>query len=212
MIAGATGLVGSQLLDQLLNDNRYSKIVVISRRGLSFDHPKMVVCQISFDNLHEFTIDEPIDECYCSLGTTQAKSGKEGLRKVDFDYVVELAKLCKRMDVQKLLVVSSLGANINSGFFYMKTKGMMEKDVKEIGLVTLIVVRPSLITGKREEFRFAEKVGGFLYLIFTPFMVGPLKKYRPVSGKQIARTLIGLAQTNLVGSYFFDSDFINEYR
>jgi uncharacterized protein YbjT (DUF2867 family) len=212
MIAGATGLVGSHLLDQLLNNEHYSKIIVISRRKLSFEHPKMEIVELSFDNLDQLKIVEPIDECYCALGTTQAKSGKEGLRKVDLEYVVELAKMCKRMDVPKLLIVSSLGADRNSSFFYMKTKGLMEKLVKEVGLKTLIVVRPSLITGKRAEFRFAEKMGGLFYFIFTPFMVGPLKKYRPVSGLQIAKTLIGLAQTNLVGTYFFDSDFIYDYR
>jgi uncharacterized protein YbjT (DUF2867 family) len=208
IVAGATGLVGNQLIQELINDNRYSKIIVIARRELRISHPKLELKLTSLDLLNELTFDGPIDECFCALGTTQKKSGKRGILKVDFEYVVQLANLCTRLSIPKFLMVSSNGANANSSFFYMQTKGKMEEAVKSIGVKTVYIVRPSLITGKREEFRFAEVFGFYLYKLFTPLMVGKLRVLRPVSGLQIAKSMIALAQKDDEGNFTVESDFI----
>jgi len=208
LVAGATGLVGKQLVNQLIANDEYSKVIVIARREINMSHPKLELKLTSFDQLDELTFDETIDECFCALGTTQKKSGKKGILKVDFEYVVQLAKLCTRLSISKFLVVSSNGANANSSFFYMQTKGKMEEAVKSIGVKTVYIVRPSLITGKREEFRLAEVFGYYLYKLFTPLMVGKLRVLRPVSGLQIANSMIALAQKDDEGNFTVESDFI----
>ena len=108
--------------------------------------------------------------------------------------------------------MSSQGANHQSSFFYMRTKGQMEEAVKKVGLYRANIVRPSLITGEREEARFAEEAGYYLYKLFSPLMVGRFKKIRPVSGLQIARCMIDLARIAKSGNHTIESDFIQNYR
>jgi len=210
LVAGATGLVGGELIKILIDDPDYNKVIVLSRRELKIAHPKLEVILTSFDELEKVALPCPIDVCFCALGTTQNKSGKKGLFKVDYEYVVKFALLSALL-AGKFLVVSSQGANAGSPFFYMKTKGMMEEEVKKTGNKITYIVRPSLITGNREEVRLAEKYGSYLYKIFTPLMVGKLRKVRPVSATKIARCLVGLANKNDQGIFTIESDVIQNY-
>jgi uncharacterized protein YbjT (DUF2867 family) len=211
LVAGATGLVGKELIKELVTNDNYQKVLVLSRRELQINHPKLEVLIINFDRLQEVVIYEKVDDCFCSLGTTQKKSGKQGLYLVDYEYVSKLSQLCKSNNIPKLIVVSSQGANPNSAFFYMKTKGEMEEAVKKAGIETVYIVRPSLITGKRDEFRFAEAIGFYGYKLLTPLMVGKMRKLRPVSGTQIARCMIALAQKDEKGNFTIESDYIQGY-
>ncbi|MFA9390850.1 MAG: NAD(P)H-binding protein [Prolixibacteraceae bacterium] len=211
LIAGATGLVGKQLVNELIADSTFEKVIVLSRRELSISHPKLLVKLINFDHLNDLNFDEKIDVCFCSLGTTQKKSGREGTLKVDYEYVVQLAQLSKRMNISKFIVVSSQGANHNSSFFYMRTKGQMEEAIKKAGIETVYLVRPSLITGEREEVRFAEEIGYYLYKGLQPLMFGKLKKLRPVSGLQIARCMVDLSGNSEHGNFTIESNFIQSY-
>jgi len=211
LIAGATGLVGRELIKELIESDVYQKIIVLSRRELTISDPKLQVKIVHFDFLDEVVFSENIDECFCTLGTTQKKSGQEGLLKVDYEYVLKLAHLCITYNIPKFLVVSSQGANSNSSFFYMQTKGQMEEAIKKAGIQTIYLVRPSLILGDRNEFRFAEKAGSYIYKLFTPLMTGKLKKLRPVSALQIARCLVDLAQNNEPGALTIESDYIQSY-
>jgi uncharacterized protein YbjT (DUF2867 family) len=211
LVAGATGLVGNELINELITNNNYQKVIVLSRREVKVSNSKLEVILIDFNHLEELILTEKIDECFCSLGTTQKKSGKKGLYQVDYEYVIKLAQLCNRNNIAKFLVVSSQGANPDSTFFYMQTKGRMEEAVKITGIETVYIVRPSLITGTREEVRFAEVMGYYLYKVFTPLMVGKLRKLRPVSGHQIAKSMIALAQESEKGNFTIESDFIQKY-
>lgn len=210
LIAGATGLVGNELINLLINDSNYEKIVVLSRRELKVADPKLEVIMYSFDDPDKTTLPCPIDVCFCTLGTTQKKSGKAGLHKVDYEYVVQLAHL-SALNAGKFMVISSQGANSNSPFFYMKTKGQMEESVRLSGNKIVYIVRPSLILGKREELRVAERAGSVFYKLLTPLMIGPLKKVRPVSAKQIAKCMIKLAENDDPGFHIIESDVIQQY-
>lgn len=211
LVAGATGLVGKNIVNELLEHNDYKKVIVLSRRELNRSHPKLEVIIVDFDQLDEISINQNIDECFCALGTTQKKAGKSGLLKVDYTYVLKLAELCKRYSIPKFLVVSSQGANTNSTFFYMHTKGQMEEAIKNAGLSIVYIMRPSLITGKREEFRFSEKMGSYLYKALSPLMVGKLKKFRPVNALQIAKCMLALAKKEETGNHIIESDFIQQF-
>jgi uncharacterized protein YbjT (DUF2867 family) len=211
LVAGATGLVGKELINELIENATYQKVIVLSRRKLLIDHPKLEVILIDFNHLEDLSLVEKIDDCFCSLGTTQKKSGKTGLYHVDYEFVLKLANLCSRLHIPKFIVVSSQGANSFSAFFYMQTKGKMEEAVKQTGIETIYIVRPSLITGKREESRFAEQAGSLIYKLFTPLMIGKLRKLRPVSGTQIARCMIALAQKGETGNFTIESDFIQNF-
>ncbi|MCF8361518.1 MAG: NAD(P)H-binding protein [Prolixibacteraceae bacterium] len=211
LVTGATGLVGRNIIDQLINDNRYNKVIIVSRRAAPFSHPKIEQITINFDKLSELMFKDAVDECYCALGTTQKKSGKKGFFKVDFEYVKATAGLCGINNIPKFSVVSSNGANPKSTFLYMRTKGQMEEAVKSSGIKQITIVRPSLITGKRDEFRFGESAGYYLYKLFQPFMLGKFRKLRPISAEKIARCMIELNQQDWQGHRVVESDEIAMY-
>ncbi|NLU39007.1 MAG: NAD(P)H-binding protein [Bacteroidales bacterium] len=210
LIAGATGLVGGELLKQLSEDKRYEKIIVLSRRKLPVQYPKTEVIVSSFDTLESLSLPCPIDVVYCALGTTRGKAGKAGQYKVDYEYVVKLAQL-SALQGGKFLVVSSQGANARSAFFYMKTKGEMEESVKKTGNRSIYIMRPSLILGKRQETRIAEKIGIMLYTLFAPLMIGSLRKSRAVSATKIARCMIAMAEKDDAGIFTIASETIQQY-
>jgi uncharacterized protein YbjT (DUF2867 family) len=211
LVTGATGLVGKNIIDQLINNNRYSKVIIVSRRAAPFSHPKIEQITMDLDKLDELKLQANVDECYCALGTTQKKSGKKGFFKVDFEYVKATARLCKVNNIPKFSVVSSKGANSKSAFLYIRTKGQIEEAVKSSGIEQITIVRPSLITGKRDEFRFGESAGYYLYKVFQPFMVGKFRKLRPVSAEKIARCMIELNQQDWQGHRVVESNEISEY-
>lgn len=211
LVTGATGLVGKNLVMELIANDNYSKIIVIARRELQLAHPKIEMIITDFSRLNEITLPDNIDVCFCALGTTQKKSGREGILKVDYEYVVTLANICNQAGIKKFLVVSSQGANYNSSFFYLRTKGQMEEAVKKAGVETVYIIRPSLITGEREEFRFAEEMGYYASKVISPLMVGKLKRIRPVSAQQIARCLIDLAGKDDKGNFTVESELVQTY-
>ncbi|MCF8359590.1 MAG: NAD(P)H-binding protein [Prolixibacteraceae bacterium] len=211
LVTGATGLVGRNLIMELIADDNYSKLIVIARRELSIAHPKLEVIITDFSRLNEVKLPENINVCFCALGTTQRKSGREGMLKVDYEYVITLATICKNKGIKKFLVVSAKGANYHSRLFYFRTKGQMEEAVKKAGIETVYVVRPSLITGEREEFRFAEEMGYYASKLLSPLMVGRLKKMKPVSAYQIARCMIDLAGKDEKGNFTVESEMVQTY-
>lgn len=195
VIVGATGLVGRELVRLLLNNKNYSKVTVIARKRLSVVHPRLEQQLISFDELHECPKEWFEDaDVFCALGTTIKKAKtKEMFRRVDHDYVIEVGKLVVRHQARKLIVVTAKGANEQSMFFYNKVKGQTERDLQELKLPQLIIVRPSLIIGDRHEFRFGEamavKLSGWLSFAFK----GRMSKYKPNEAKVIAQALSKLA-------------------
>lgn len=194
LLFGATGLMGRELLKRLLNDPHYGQVKVYLRRKMTVKHLNAEVHQVDFDALADSASLISGDDCFCALGTTRKKAGsKEAFRKVDFDYVTSIAKLAKQQGVKRFVVVSSIGANAASSNFYLKTKGEMEEMLQQLGFEHLIVVRPSLLTGKRKEVRAAESIGILLAKLTGPFMIGPLKKYRSIKARVVAKAMIRLA-------------------
>lgn len=186
IIIGATGLVGSSLTQLLLEDSRYEKIKILVRKKINLEHSKLEQLIFNFDNPDNSIIKG--DELYCCLGTTIKKAGSQNaFRKVDFDYPTQIAKIAKHNNIQKMAVVSSMGANSKSKIFYNKVKGEMEETLKNISFQSLIIVRPSLLLGKREEFRFGEKVASFIMTIFSIFIPA---KYKGIKAHKVASGMI----------------------
>lgn len=195
VVVGATGLVGTELVRLLLNNKKYSKVIVIARRRLSIVHPRLEQQLISFDELSACPQQWFEDaDVFCTLGTTikQAKS-KENFKLVDYHYVVELGKLARKHHARKMIVITAMGSSESSIFFYSKVKGMVERALQELKLPQLIIVRPSLIVGERHQFRFGEalavKLSGWLSFAFQ----GKMKKYKPNEAKTIALAMSKLA-------------------
>jgi uncharacterized protein YbjT (DUF2867 family) len=129
---------------------------------------------------------------------------------VDFEYVVEMAKLAQRSGIEKFLVISSLGANIRASNFYLRIKGEMEEDVINCGLRAVVILRPSILLGKRNELRPAEVIGKAVMQVFNFMLFGKLKKYRAIKASDVARTMVKLAKENNTGILKIESDQIQE--
>ena len=210
-IIGATGLVGQQLLAQLLESGTYSEVHAIGRREIAFSHPCLVQHVISLDALGKLQLGTDIDHAYCTLGTTikQARS-PHAFQRVDRDYVCVFGKLMKQAGASCMGVNSSIGANTNTRNLYLRTKGEMEQCLRDLQFEKLVIVRPSLLvpTGRRE-LRLGEIIAYNLFRILGWSLVGPLHRYRPVTPGRVAQTLYRKAQGPGTGVMLVESDAIN---
>lgn len=187
LILGASGLVGQELLNQLLKDESIETVISLVRTPSKISHPKLYQVPTQFEKLEEQAMNFKVDGVFCCLGTTikNAKT-KSGYRRCDYHYVVEAAKLSKAQGVDHFLVISALNANPNSNFFYNQIKGEMERDVFLFGPSKLTIVRPSLLIGQRSEKRVFEELSLKILKPISPFFLGPLKKFRPVEASRVA--------------------------
>jgi uncharacterized protein YbjT (DUF2867 family) len=159
-LIGSTGLTGSILARQLLADSAITKVISISRKPLTISNTRLTEVLIS--GLAELPLIESKvrgELYFCCLGTTiKAAGSKEKFEKVDHDAIVAFAKIAKAHDAKSFTLVSAMGANASSMFFYNKVKGRTENDVRAFGLRSLIIFRPALLVGPRVEFRLAESI------------------------------------------------------
>lgn len=199
-IAGATGLVGAELLRQLLENERYAEVTAYVRRPLPDRHPKLRTVVVDFDRLRDAAPDTRIDDAFCCLGTTLRNAGsREAFRRVDADYVIAFAQLMQRAGASCFVGVSAMGASPSSSVFYSRTKGEVEAAVQALGLARTCLVRPSFLVGARAESRPGERAGIAIASVLSPLLIGPLRKYRPIGVRTVARAMIVAALTGRTG-------------
>ena len=189
IVIGATGLVGSQLVRQLLDDDRYEYVKVFHRRATGITHPKLAETVIDFDTPHEWKHLVTGDELFSALGTTLKTAGsKEAQYKVDYEYQYQMAEIAAKNEVQKYALVSSIGADSSSGNFYTRMKGELDDAVQKLDFEQTVIVRPSLLLGDRKEKRIGEILSEPLLKMATklPF----LKKYKPIHVRDVAKAMI----------------------
>ena len=211
LIIGSTGLIGSELLNLLLDSNDYLKVITFVKRDTGIKHPKLTQHIINFDKPETYKDLVAGDDFFCTIGTTIKKAGsKEAFRKVDFEYPRQFAAFALQNKVKQFLTISSLGADAKSGNFYLKTKGEIQDFLKDCNFESVSVLQPSLLLGNRTEFRLGEKVGAFFMKTLSFLFLGNLKKYKPIEGKTVAKALLKIAQRNNEGFKIYESDAIQE--
>jgi uncharacterized protein YbjT (DUF2867 family) len=194
LLAGATGLVGTALLPLLLASERYAKVIVVGRRPVAINHPKLTQVVTELSKLEEERLRLIADDVYCCLGTTMRQAGsKEAFYEVDFLYVVKLAAITAANFAAQFLVVSALGADAESRFYYNKVKGEMEAAVQQAPFRAIHIFRPSLLLGQRAAPRLVERIGGWLLALARPLLRGRWHKYRPVAAATVARAMLQAA-------------------
>ncbi|MEK4484515.1 NAD(P)H-binding protein [Psychrobacillus sp. FSL H8-0484] len=186
IVVGATGFTGQYLVKQLCESEEYAAISVIARRDIIYTHKKLDVKIRDFDKLEENDL-EIADDLFCCLGTTMKKAKtKENFEKVDLEYPLQIASLAKKRGIPNFHVISAVGSNEKSPFFYSRVKGRMEQELIALKLPYLSIYRPSLLSGNRGEFRFAERLSEGVFQLINPILVGPFKRMRSIEGKQLA--------------------------
>jgi uncharacterized protein YbjT (DUF2867 family) len=210
IIAGYTGLIGSQLLSILLESNHYEKVIALGRRNLDIQHPKLVQQKVDFNDIQ--LEEQKIDDVFCCLGTTMKKAGsKEKFRLVDFQYPVSLASFCLNKGARQFLLVSSMGADAKSGIFYNQIKGEVENTVSKLGYPRLDIFRPSLLLGTRGESRIAEDLGKAAMKLFGFLFLGSLKNYKAIDSVKVARAMNYFAQEEGSGNYLHLSAALQKF-
>lgn len=207
IIAGASGLIGQSLTQQLLNSDDYGQVIALVRKPLGFQHDKLSELLIDFDELANLDNFPQADDIFCCLGTTMKKAGsKEAFYKVDFTYPYEMATAAQKAGVDRFFLVSALGSNKSSSNFYSRVKGELEDQISFLNFRTIYIFKPSLLRGNRKEMRFGERMAQAITRVI-PF-VGPWKKYHPIHADKVADAMIKVALQEDKGCYFYQSEIM----
>lgn len=196
ILLGASGLTGSYLLRYLLQDDYFTEVNILVRKKIDLTHPKLKQTVVDFNNTVDFQSSiGKSDIIFCCIGTTmkKVKGDRKLYKQIDVDIPVNAAKFGAENGVRKFLLVSAIGANAKSSIFYKRIKGLAENGVKNSGIPSIYIFRPSLLTGrinKRRGERFAE----IIMKILDPFMIGSLRKYHSMPATKLAYTMLNTAK------------------
>ncbi|RHW31411.1 oxidoreductase [Neobacillus notoginsengisoli] len=211
LVLGATGLVGGELVNRLERKENYSQITLIGRRPFSIGSKKVRNVVVNMHSLKDVAEEFKVDDIFCCLGTTIKKAGsKEAFRQVDFQLPVAAAQLGSFEGAKNFLVISSMGANTNSAFFYNRVKGEMEEEVKKMTFDAIHIFRPSLLLGSRKEFRLGEKLAEWAVKPFSKILPDSLKKSFPIPAETVANAMAIAAQMEAQGINIYESGQIRE--
>ena len=208
LIAGATGLIGGQLLTYLLVNDQYQKVIAFTRDELPI-HPKLIQLKIDGEKMGELDSGSRVDDVFCCLGTTMAKAHtKEKFYFVDFTLPYLLAKNSLQHGAKQYLLVSALGANKQSSIYYNQVKGAIEEAISNIGFETVHIFRPSLLLGPRVEKRSAEDAAKFFYRIFG-FLIP--RNYKAIDSVKVAKAMVHFASQNQRGNFIHESTELQNF-
>lgn len=191
VVIGASGLVGSCLLEELLNDPLFDKVRVLLRKPLPLHHPKLVQELVNFDDTSDYENKfGKGDVIFCCMGTTlkKVKGDKEAYYSVDYDIPVNAARIGLSLGYSRFLMVSSIGANPHSSNFYLQLKGKTEEAVEQFKFSSVYIFRPSILLGSRNERRPAEKISQAVMNTFSFLFIGPLKKIQSYKGRACGKS------------------------
>lgn len=207
ILIGATGLIGKELLNQLLSNSIYSEIRIFTRRSTGISHPKLKEFIINFDELEKAKEDIKGDVLFSVLGTTMKTAGSKKVQyNIDFGYQYNTAKIASENNVGSYVLLSSIGADSKSAVFYSRMKGELDEAVKDLSFDHVSILRPSMLEGNRDEFRWAEKM-------FTPIMKAAVlipcwKKYRPIKDVTVAKAMINAVKENESKYMVYESNHV----
>jgi len=210
LLFGSTGLVGGHVLNYLIQNPNYSKIKLFVRSFTGINNPKIEIINTDFNNLNKYAEDIKGDECFFCIGTTKKKSpNKNEYQKIELDIPKKIAQIAKSNSVKSFFFVSSGYANPKSSGEYLKLKGLVEEEIKNLNFDKIGIMRPSFLLGERQEERIGEKFGIIIFKLLTPILIGPFRKMRPIQSEIVARAMIKLANENIDQSVFESNEISN---
>ena len=213
LVFGSSGLVGSHLLNGLIHNSNYSKIKIFVRSLSETNVSKIEIIKTDFNNLDKHVEDIKGDECFFCIGTTKKNSpNKFEYRKIELDIPKKIAQIAKSNLVKSFFFVSSGYANSKSSGDYLKFKGLVEEEIKNLNFDKIGIMRPSFLLGKRKVERVGEKFGIIIFKVLTPILIGPLRKMRPIGSEKIAKAMIKLANENIDQNVFESNEIVDLVR
>ncbi|AMQ01318.1 hypothetical protein AY601_4478 [Pedobacter cryoconitis] len=209
ILVGASGSIGRSLLQDLLNDVHYTEVLVLVRKKLTIQHPKLNQLVIDFDQLSAYAADIKGNAVFCCLGTTKSQTpDQQQYRQIDYQYPLDIARIALTNGAESYHLVSAMGADETSSFFYNRTKGEVERDLKAIPFKSIHIYRPSLLDGERSQKRFGESMMNKLMHIINPLLVGKWRKYRSIKVGAVAKVMVAQSLNDQKGIFTHPSDQI----
>ncbi len=210
LIFGSSGLVGKNLLNQVINNSNYSKIKIFVRSFPEISDPKVEIINTDFK---DFEIIKNLiigDDCFFCIGTTKKNSpDKNEYRRIELELPKKIAQISKSNNVKSFIFVSSGFANPKNSGDYLKFKGLVEEEIKSLNFNKIGILRPSFLLGDRKEKRVGEKIGIFIFKLLSPLFIGPIKKMKPIDSEKVAKAMIQIANNN-IQQKIFESNEISD--
>jgi uncharacterized protein YbjT (DUF2867 family) len=209
VLLGGSGLVGGFCLRTLISDPRYQRITALSRRKLELPPDSRLVERLV--NFEQITAGDfaGAEDIFCALGTTSRKAGSQAaFRTVDLQYPLNAAKAALQAGARQFVLVSSVGANATAKNFYLRTKGEVELAISSLGFSSVHILRPSLLLGRREEFRLGERIAIAVAPLVNFAMLGSMRRYRAISAGAVGRAMVAAARSGKAGTLVYEHDEI----
>lgn len=207
VVLGASGLVGGFCVRALVDDQDYTRVVTLGRRELPALTRAKVAQRVA--DLARMTADDfrGAQDVFCALGTTIRKAGsEEAFRHVDLELPLRAAEHALKAGAEQFVVVSSVGADPASKNFYLRTKGEMERELAALPFRAIHILRPSLLVGKRAEFRLGEAIGMKIAPVLDLLTLGPLRKYHSMQAEIAGKAMAGAAKSGKIGTFIYEFD------
>ena len=209
LLFGSSGLIGGQLLNNLIQNNDYNKIKIFVRSEPEIKDSKIEIIKTDFNNLKNHVEDIKGDDCFFCIGTTKQNSpDKNEYKRIERDMPVEIAEIAKANSVNSFVYVSSGFADPKNSGAYLRYKGEVEEGLKKLNFTKLGIVRPSFLLGNRKEKRFGEKIGIFLFKLLSPLFLGPLKKMKPIHSEKVAKAMIKISNGEFKHHVFESNEIV----
>jgi uncharacterized protein YbjT (DUF2867 family) len=218
LLAGATGLVGSAVLQRCVADRTIAAIIVPTRRPVSMKHAKIrnvVMDLLSVENGEPSAglsdaiakvSDGKIDVYISALGTTIKTAGsREAFISVDRDLVCRFAEIAKQQNARQVVFVSSVGATRQASNFYLRVKGETEDMLERMKFDRVDILRPGVLLGSRQDSRPSEAIAQKLSFIYNPFLRGPLRRYRAIEADAVAAAALELLRKKETGIFVHEN-------
>ena len=210
LIFGSSGLVGKNLLNQVINNSNYSKIKIFVRSSPDISDRKIEMINTDFKDLEILKNLIIGDDCFFCIGTTKKNSpDKSEYRRVELDLPKKIAQISKSNDIKSFIYVSSGFADSKNSGDYLKFKGLVEEEIKSLNFEKIGILRPSFLLGNRKENRVGEKIGIFIFKLLSPLFVGPFKKMKPIHSEIVAKAMIQIANED-IQQIIFESNEISD--
>lgn len=205
ILLGASGLVGGFCLRALVDDPRYTRVMVFGRRQLAaVTHTKVSqrIADLAGITAGDF---RGAQDLFIALGTTIRKAGSQAeFRRIDLELPLRLASEAVKAGAEQLVIVSSVGADPGSRNFYLRTKGELEQQLAMLPFQAIHILRPSLLIGKRAEFRLAEALAMGIAPVLNLFMPGPLRRYRSIRADLVGRAMVAAVRSGKPGTSIYE--------
>ena len=208
IVFGATGLIGTSLINELIVSARYDQIMIfVRKRSPFYGREKIRETIVNFEKLSEIGALITGDDLFICLGTTIKKAGSvKKMEEIDRDLPVKIASIASDNGIKRIAVVSSIGAAADSANYYLRIKGEMEQGIMALNFDTIAIVRPSMLLGKRNEKRIKEYFGKMFLILISPLLFGKLLKYRGISGTRVAKAMMKILENNHPAKKIFESN------